>query len=128
MSVPTAKSLILKSQDNFEVAKNTISDDKQHDITGYNLAQACELLLKSLLEMRDIEYPHNEEGHDLDNLIVLLEEEGFAEISSHADIIDLTPYNNAKAHIKSDERLNLKDYLAHTEDLKKLVGEQLKLY
>lgn len=128
MSVPTAKSLILKAQDNIEVAKKNIGDDKQHDIAGYNLAQACELFLKSLLEMREIEYPHDEEGHDLDNLIVLLEEEGFSEISSHADIIDLTSYNNAKAHIREDERLNLEDYLSYTEDLKKLVGEQLKLY
>ncbi|HWU45028.1 MAG TPA: HEPN domain-containing protein [Bdellovibrio sp.] len=128
MSVSTAKSLILKAQDNLEVAKKSLTDEKQHDVAGYNLAQACELFLKALLEMRGLEYPHDEEGRDLDNLMAMLEEEGFAEISSHADIIELTPYNDTRAHIRPDERLNLKEYLTHTEDLKKLVGDQLKLF
>ena len=128
MSVSSAKSLILKAQDNIETAKGSLSDDKQHDIVGYNLAQACELFLKSLLEMRELEYPHDEDGHDLDSLMQLLEEEGFAEISSHADVVELTPYNDARAHIRADERLDLKEYLGYTEDLKKLVGEQLKLF
>ncbi len=128
MSIPTAKSLILKAQDNLEVASKTVGDNTQHEVTGYNLAQACELLLKALLEMREIEYPHDEEGHDLDNLIVILEEEGFSDISSHADIIDLTPYNDTRSHINPDDRIILKDYLGYAEDLKKLVGEQLKLY
>lgn len=128
MSVSTAKSLILKAQDNIEIAKKALSDEKQHDVAGYNLAQACELFLKSLLEMRELEYPHDDDGHDLDNLMATLEEEGFAEISSHADIIELTPYNDTGAHIRPDERLNLQEYLGYTEDLKKLVGEQLKLF
>ena len=128
MSVPTAKSLILKAQDNIETAKTNMNDDKQHDVAGYNLAQACELFLKALLEMRELEYPHDEEGHDLDSLMAILEEEGMAEISSHADVIELTQYNDARAHVRPDERLDLKEYLAYTEDLKKLVGEQLRLF
>lgn len=128
MSVSQAKSLILKAQDNIETAKSNLGDDKQHDVAGYNLAQACELLLKSLLEMRGLEYPHDDDGHDLDTLMSILEEEGMAEISSHADVIELTQYNNTSAHIRSEERLDLKEYLAQTEDLKKLVGEQLKLF
>lgn len=128
MSVSTAKSLILKAQDNIDTAKMNIDNEKQHEVIGYNLAQACELFLKSLLEMRDLEYPHDEEGHDLDGLMAILEENGCSEVSSHADIIELTPYNDTRAFIKPEERLNLKDYLTYTEDLKKLVGEQLKLF
>lgn len=128
MSVSQAKSLILKAQDNIETAKSNLNDDKQHDVAGYNLAQACELFLKSLLVMRELEYPHDDDGHDLDTLMSILEEEGMAEISSHADLIELTQYNNARGHIRPDERLNLKEYLAQVEDLKKLVGEQLKLF
>ncbi|WP_246845339.1 HEPN domain-containing protein [Bdellovibrio sp. NC01] len=128
MSVSTAKSMVLKAQDNLETAKNNLNDEKQHDIAGYNLAQACELYLKAMLEMRELEYPHDAEGHDLDNLMAILEEEGFAEVSSHADVIELTQYNDTSAHVRKEDRLDLKEYMGYAEDLKKLVGEQLKLF
>ncbi|HEX7676445.1 MAG TPA: HEPN domain-containing protein [Bdellovibrio sp.] len=128
MSVSTAKSMILKAQDAIDTAKKNLNDDKQHDVAGYNLAQAAELFLKACLEMRELEYPHDDEGHDLDVLMQILEEEGFAEISSHADVVELTPYNDTRAHIRPDERLNLQEYLGYIDDLKKLVGEQLKLF
>lgn len=128
MSVSTAKSMILKAQDAIDIAKKNLNDDKQHDVAGYNLAQAAELFLKACLEMRELEYPHDEDGHDLDVLMQILEEEGFAEISSHADVVELTPYNDTGAHIRPDERLNLQEYLGYIDDLKKLVGEQLKLF
>lgn len=122
-----AKSMILKAQDDLDVAKKHLGDDKQHDLVGYNLAQACEKFLKALCESRGLDYPHDDEGHDLDVLMQVLEENNFSAISSHADIIELTPYNSPKAHIRPDERLNLEEYLEYTENLKKLVGEQLRL-
>ena len=128
MSVSTAKSMILKAQDAIDTSKKNLNYDKQHDVAGYNLAQAAELFLKACLEMRELEYPHDDEGHDLDVLMQILEEEGFAEISSHADVVELTPYNDTRAHIRPDERLNLQEYLGYIDDLKKLVGEQLKLF
>ncbi len=126
--VSQAKSLILKAQDDLETAKRFINDDSQHDIVGYNLAQACEKYLKALCEMRNIDYPHNEEGHDLDLLMETLEENNFSQVSSHADIIDLTQYNSTQAFIKEGDRLPLDGYLEKVEDLKKLVGEELKNY
>jgi HEPN domain-containing protein len=128
MSVSTAKSLILKAQDNLDIAQKSLNDDSQHDIAGYNLAQACELYLKAMMSLRDLEFPEGDDAHDLDFLMTTLEEEGFAEISSHADIIELTQYNNASAHIRKDERLDLQEYMGYVNDLKKLVGEQLKLF
>lgn len=122
-----AKSLILKAQDDLDLAKNNLSDEKQHDIVGYNLAQACEKYLKALIEMRGLEYPEGDEAHDLDALMQVLEEGNFAAISSHADVIELTPYNSPSAHIRKDERLDLEEYAGYVESLKKLVGEQLKL-
>lgn len=122
-----AKSLILKAQDDLDLAKQHLDDDKQHELVGYNLAQACEKYLKALCEMKGLEYPGDEEGHDLDALMQVLEESNFAAISSHADIIELNPYNSTNAHIRADERLDLTEYAGYVENLKKLVGEQLRL-
>lgn len=122
-----AKSLILKAQDDLDLAKKHLTDEKQHELVGYNLAQACEKYLKALCDMRGLEYPGDADGHDLDLLMQVLEENNFAAISSHADIIELNPYNSTNAHIRPDERLDLEEYAAHVESLKKLVGEQLRL-
>lgn len=121
-----AKSLILKAQDDLELAKKNLQDEKQHDLVGYNLAQACEKYLKALIEMRGLDYPEDD-ANDLDALMQVLEEGNFAAISSHADIIELTQYNNTRAHIRKDDRLDLQEYLGYVEELKKLVGEQLRL-
>jgi HEPN domain-containing protein len=120
----TAKSLILKAQDCLDLAKSMISDDKQHDIAGYNLAQAAEMFLKALCSVRDLEFPADDEGHDLDNLMSILEEDGLAAVSSHADVVELTPYNALRAHVQADERLDLEEWMGYVEDLKTLVRDQ----
>jgi HEPN domain-containing protein len=125
---PAVKSLIIKAQDNLDTAKQMIGDDKQHDIVGYNLAQATELLLKALCQMRNVEYAHDEDGHDLDLLMEALEESGFAAVSSYADVVELTMYNSSGAVIRKDDRLDLVEYTSNVEDLKKFVGEQYKLH
>ena len=117
----TAKSLIIKAQDNLDLAKRFIDDDNQHNVAGYNLAQAAEHFLKSLLVMRELEFPEDEEAHDLDALMQVLEEDNMSAISSHADVIDLTPYNSLKANIGKGQRLNLHEYVGHVENLKNLV-------
>lgn len=122
-----AKSLIMKAQDDLDTAKKHLSDRNEHDMVGYNLAQACEKFLKALCEMRGLEYPSDEDGHDLDALMQVLEENNFAAISSHADIIELNPYNSTNAHIRPDERLEMTEYIGYVENLKKLVGEELRL-
>lgn len=121
------KSLIIKAQDDLNLAKTHLHDEKQHLLVGYNLAQACEKYLKALCEMRGLEYPHDEEGHDLDALMSVLEENNFAAVSSHADVVELTSYNSTNAHVRADEQLDMEEYFNYVEDLKKLVGEQLKL-
>lgn len=120
-----AKSMILKAQDSIDTARKLLEDESQHEVVGYNLAQACELFLKALCTLREIEYPHDEEGHDLDRLMELLEEDNMTAISSHADVVELTPYNSTRAHIRPEERLNLKEYLGYVEDLKALVKESV---
>lgn len=120
----TAKSLILKAQDNLDTAQKFLDDDKQHDIVGYNLAQASEYFLKALCALRELEYPSDEEGHDLDALMQILEENNFAAISSHADVVELTPYNSTHARVRPNERLDLREYMDYVQELKKLVGEQ----
>jgi HEPN domain-containing protein len=122
-----ARSLIIKASENLEVAKKHLDDEKQHDMVGYNLAQACEQFLKALCEMRGLDYPSDDTGHDLDTLMQVLEENNFSAISSHADIIELTEYNSPKAYIKKEDRLNLNEYLEYVESLKSLVGDQFKL-
>jgi HEPN domain-containing protein len=121
----TAKSLVLKAQDSLDTANKFIGDDQQHDIAGYNLAQATECFLKALCSERDLEFPQGEESHDLDHLLSLLEEDGLTAISSLADVVDLTPYNSPRAHIRKEDRMNLKEALVHVEDLKNLVREHL---
>ncbi len=120
---PTTKSLILKAQDCLDIAKKDLADEGQHDAVGYNLAQATEFLLKALCAMREIEIPHGAESHDLDFLMETLEENNLAAVSSHADVIDLTPYNSATSKVRRSERLNLGEYFDHVEELKKLVGQ-----
>jgi HEPN domain-containing protein len=120
---PQAKSYIIKAQDNLDLAKKLLDDEKQHDIVGYNLAQAAELLLKALCVLREIEYPHDEDQHDLDALMALLEEDNMTTISSHADVVELTPYNSTTAKVRPDERLDMEEYLGYVEELKDLVGE-----
>lgn len=122
---PMARSLIAKANDNLETAKKFMDDQTQHDVVGYNLAQASELFLKALIAMRNLEIPDDEDSRDLDSLVELLEENNFAAISSHADIIDLTPYNSLNPHIKASERLDMQEYLGHVEDLKTLVKTQV---
>jgi HEPN domain-containing protein len=122
-----AKSLILKAQENLDLAKKNLSDEKQHDMVGYNMAQACEQFLKALIEMRGLEYPDGDDSHDLDELMQVLEEGNFAAISSHADVIELTQYNGTSAHVRKDDRLDLEEYMDYVEALKKLVGEELRL-
>lgn len=122
-----AKSLIFKAQEDLDLAKKYLEDDTQHELVGYNLAQACEKYLKALCDMKGLEYPSNEEGHDLDALMQILEENNFSAISSHADVIELTPYNSTTARIRPDERLDLQEYVSYVDNLKKLVGDQLRL-
>lgn len=120
---PTAKSLILKAQDSIDTAKKFMSDESQHDVVGYNLAQAVECLLKALCATRDLPFPDGEAAHDLDSLMETLEEDNLAAVSSHADVVELTQYNNPRAHVRQEDRLDMEEYLEHVEDLKKLVGE-----
>lgn len=122
---PLAKSLILKAQDNLDLAKKLVNDESQHDVAGYNLAQAAENLMKVLLSARDLEFPEGDDAHDLDVMMSLLEEDNMSAISSHADIIELTPYNSTGAKVRSDERLDLTEYVSQVEDLKGLVQEAL---
>ena len=122
---PHAKSLILKAQDNLDTARKNIDDAHQHDIVGYNLAQASENLLKALLTLRDIDFPEGDDAHDLDVMMSLLEEDNMSAISSHADIVELTPYNSLSARIPEGQRLNLHEYLGYTEELKQLVGQNV---
>lgn len=121
---PTAKSLILKAQDSLDTAKKFLGDDKQHDVAGYNLAQAAECILKALCSIREVEFPSGDDGHDLDALMELLEEDGFSAVSSHADVVELTPYNSTRAQVREDDRLDLNEYLGRVEDLKTLVRDQ----
>ncbi|MNJ92590.1 HEPN domain protein [compost metagenome] len=125
MSVQT---LILNAQDALELAKKNVSDEKQHEMVGYNLAQACELFMKAICEMRGLEYPRDNEGHDLDNLMEILEEGGFSAISSHEDVIGLTVYNSTSSghHVRDDDRLDLEEMIVNVEELKKLTGKALK--
>jgi HEPN domain-containing protein len=122
---PQAKSLILKAQDNIELAKRLLDDESQHEVAGYNLAQAAENYMKVLLSARDLEYPDGEEAHDLDAMMALLEEDNMTAISSHADVVELTPYNATNARIRPDERLDLREWLQYVEDLRGLVQESL---
>jgi len=120
---PTTKSLILKAQDCIEIAKGGLADEGQHDAVGYNLAQATEFLLKSLCALRELEIPHGAQSHDLDFLMEALEDNNLSAVSSHADVIDLNPYNSATSKVRRSERLNLGEYYEHVEELKKLVGQ-----
>jgi HEPN domain-containing protein len=122
---PFAKSMILKAQDSIDTAKANLDNPAQHEIAGYNLAQAVECMLKALLQLREVEIPEGEDSHDLDVLLSLLEEDNMVQISSHADVVELTPYNNARAHIDPDDRLDLREWLGYVEDLKGLVKESV---
>ena len=117
---PAAKSLILKGQEHLDTAKSNLADAGQHVVVGYNLAQACECFMKALCVMRDLPFPEGDDAHDLDALMQVLEEDNLAAISSHADIIDLTPYNSIHSNIRADERLDLSGYVDHVEDMKAL--------
>lgn len=119
----TVKSLILKAQDNIETARKFLDDESQHDVVGYNLAQAVEFLLKALCSVRDLEFPEGDEEHDLDALMQVLEEDNLAAVSSHADVVELTPYNLPRANIRKEDRLDLREYLGYVEELKTLVRE-----
>ncbi len=120
---PAAKSLILKAQDSIDTARRAVDDQHQHEICGYNLAQAAENLMKALIILRNLELPEGDEVHDLDALMSLLEEDNLSAISSYADVVELTPYNSLSARIGPGQRLNLHEYLGHVEDLKKFVGQ-----
>ena len=117
-----AKSLILKAQDNIDTAKKYLDDDNQHDVAGYNLAQAVEHFLKALCAAHELEYPNDEEGHDLDALMQILEENNLAAVSSHADLVELTQYNSPRAHVRRENRLDLHSYMSQLMDFKALVG------
>jgi HEPN domain-containing protein len=122
---PLIKSLILKAQDNLDTAKKHLDDQAQHDVVGYNLAQSCENFLKALCSLRNLEYPHDEqEGHDLDTLMQILEDDNMTVISSHADVIELTPYNYPQKSVRPADRLDLKEYYGYVESLKSLVGRE----
>ena len=116
-----ARSLILKAQDNLETAKKNIEDEAQHDVVGYNLAQACENYLKALCVERELEFPEDDDGHDLDALMSVLEENNLAAVSSHADLVELTRYNSTTSRVRKDERLDLKECYTQLLDLKELV-------
>ncbi len=118
-----AKSMILKGNDNLETAKRCIDDENQHDIAGYNLAQAVEHFLKSLIMIRDLEFPESDEAHDLDALMTVLEEANFSAISSYADVVELTVYNSLNARVHQSQRLNLYEALQQVEDLKTFIGK-----
>jgi HEPN domain-containing protein len=117
---PAAKSLLLKAQDHLDTAKRSVDDMSQHDIVGYNLAQAVECYLKALCVLRNLEYPKDSEGHDLDALMTLLEEDHLAAVSSHADVIELTRYNSLSARVHASDRLDLNEFCGRVEDMKVL--------
>lgn len=117
---PLAKSLLLKGQEHLDVAKRDISEESQHDVVGYNLAQACECFMKALCSMRELEFPKGEDAHDLDALMQILENDNLTAISSHADVIDLTQYNSINARVRPEDRLDLREYAGYVEDMKAL--------
>ena len=118
---PAAKSLILKAQEHIDTAKAHIGEASQHDVVGYNLAQATECFMKALCTLRDLKYPEGSESHDLDALMQVLEEDNLTAISSHADVVELTRYNTAtRTHVRPEEQLNLQEYVGLVEDLKVL--------
>ena len=117
---PAAKSLILKAQEHLDVAKSQLGDEAQHDVVGYNLAQASECFMKALMSLRDLEFPQGDDAHDLDLLMQTLEEDNLAAISSHADVIELTRYNTTRGKVRPDDRLDLREYLGFVEEMKVL--------
>jgi hypothetical protein len=117
---PAAKSLVLKAQEHLDTAKSHLSDESQHDVVGYNLAQAAECFMKALCNMRELEYPSGDEDHDLDALMQTLEDDNLTAISSHADVIELTRYNSIHARVRREDRLDLSEYAGFVEDMKSL--------
>ena len=115
-----AKSLLMKAQEHLDTAKAHMEDQAQHDVVGYNLAQACESFMKSLCSMRELEFPKGDDGHDLDLLMETLEEDNLTAISSHADVVELTRYNMVSRKVSPEERLDLREYLGYVEDMKTL--------
>lgn len=123
----TIQTLILNAQDALDLAKKNLHDERQHEMVGYNLAQACEFFMKALCEMRGLSYPRDSAGHDLDFLMQTLEEGGYAAISSLEDIVALTIYNSTSGHsVHESDRVDLSEMLECVEDLKKLVGDALR--
>lgn len=123
MAVEHARTLIERAKQNLHSAEKILNDEKSHEDAGYLLAQATEKLLKGLCQTKSLIYPTTEKGHDLNRLFEILEESGFAKISSHEDVIDLALYDSSSRYdfIAVDDRLDLEKYIKKVQSLKDLV-------
>lgn len=118
-----ARSLILKADEHLELSKRQMADPQQNKSAGYNLAHSAELFIKALSELRNVTYDAHE--NDLDLLIENLEEARYSKISAYGDLVDLNAYLAPEQDVESE--IGLPELLALVEDLKGLVGQEVKL-
>ena len=108
--------LFEKAMDDLDLCDKIINDPRQHDNTGYHLAQACEKMFKTLCELNAIEYPaHGPDSDDLSKLYDALESRkilsGYAG-NFYEGLIRLSLYAQQERYeyIDPEERLDLKFY------------------
>ena len=120
--------LFEKAMDDLDLCDKIINDPRQHDNTGYHLAQACEKMFKTLCELSSIEYPtRGPYGHDLEKLYDTLESRkilsGYAG-NFYEGLIRLSIYAQRAryAYTDADEQLDLKFYRRQLQQLQLLVS------
>ena len=126
--------LFEKAMDDLDLCDKILNDPRQHDNTGYHLAQACEKMFKTLCELNAIEYPAR--GHDSDDLAKLHDAlESRKILSSYAGnfyegLIKLSLYAQQARYEYTDpeERLGLKFYRDKLRRLQVLVCMEFEKY
>ena len=94
------------------------------EVVFFHLQQCSEKLIKSLLDLNKIKFPHT---HDLENLINLLEENNIQSIENINDLIPLSEYAvDGRYAVLHDDMEDTNTYINILKDFIKIIKNKIE--
>jgi HEPN domain-containing protein len=122
--------LFIKAKEDFVAAKYLLDGFNNHglelnlEIIFFHFQQCAEKLLKSVLDIHSIKFPHT---HDLDNLMTLLEENNIFLFDELEELLPLTDFAvEGRYSILHDDLNDTDKYIALLDTFIKIVAAKIQ--
>ena len=94
------------------------------EVVFFHLQQCCEKLIKALLDINKIKFPHT---HDLENLIYLLEKNNIKSFDNINDLIPLSEYAvDGRYAVLHDDIEDADTYIKTLQEFIKLIKTKIE--